>query len=378
MARTSLLLRLLLITLLATTTPLFSSAQSKNVDEQRRRVNQYKRDLESAKKEVDNLKKEKSSASRRLSALEGQMRSRSNYIAEIERERQIVIEEIELADACIDSLGGELQNNRDIYAEVVRTAYRNHQQNNNLTYLFSSSNLSDATRRMAELQHIASERKALADTILIQTEEYNKQRAILDIRRHELDSITRALAVEQAALKVDKLEAEREYNKLSSKEKAAVKRQREQQKRLDKAVEELSRLTRGNTVGSSFSSSTKSLNLPVNNGAISKSSGSTATITGSRGSAVRSIYEGLVMGVERNDITNHYSVFIAYGEYLSVYTNVSNVTVKPGEKVSKDQQIGTIGHGVDHNGKEYSYIQFAIHDTRKGRQLSVTEFFKKK
>ena len=144
MARTSLLLRLLLITLLATTTPLFSSAQSKNVDEQRRRVNQYKRDLESAKKEVDNLKKEKSSASRRLSALEGQMRSRSNYIAEIERERQIVIEEIELADACIDSLGGELQNNRDIYAEVVRTAYRNHQQNNNLTYLFSSSNLSDA------------------------------------------------------------------------------------------------------------------------------------------------------------------------------------------------------------------------------------------
>ena len=378
MARTSLLLRLLLITLLATTTPLFSSAQSNNVDEQRRRVNQYKRDLESAKKEVDNLKKEKSSASRRLSALEGQMRSRSNYIAEIERERQIVIEEIGLADACIDSLGGELQNNRDIYAEVVRTAYRNHQQNNNLIYLFSSSNLSDATRRMAELQHIASERKALADTILIQTEEYNKQRAILDIRRHELDSITRALAVEQAALKVDKLEAEREYNKLSSKEKAAVKRQREQQKRLDKAVEELSRLTRGNTVGSSFSSSTKSLNLPVNNGAISKSSGSTATITGSRGSAVRSIYEGLVMGVERNDITNHYSVFIAYGEYLSVYTNVSNVTVKPGEKVSKDQQIGTIGHGVDHNGKEYSYIQFAIHDTRKGRQLSVTEFFKKK
>ena len=378
MVRPSLLLRLLLITILAISIPYFSSAQSKNVDEQRRRVNQYKRDLESAKKEVDKLKKEKSSASRRLSALDDQMRSRSKYIAEIERERQIVIDEISLADASIDSLGGELQNNREIYAEVVRTAYRNHQQNNSLTYIFSSSNLSDATRRLTELQHIASERKALADTILCQTEEYNKQRAILDIRRHELDSITRALALEQAALKADKKEAEREYNKLSSKEKDAVKRQREQQKRLDKAVEELSRLTRGNTVGSSFSSSTKSLNLPVNNGAISKSSGSTATITGSRGSAVRSIYEGLVMGVEHNDITNHYSVFIAYGEYLSVYTNVSNVTVKPGEKVSKDQQIGTIGHGVDHNGKEYSYIQFAIHDTRKGRQLSVTEFFKKK
>ena len=84
------------------------------------------------------------------------------------------------------------------------------------------------------------------------------------------------------------------------------------------------------------------------------------------------------MRVDRNDITNHYSVFIAYGEYLSVYTNVSNVTVKAGDKVKQDQQIGTIGHGVDHNGKEYSYIQFAIHDTRKGKQLSVTDFFKKK
>ena len=84
------------------------------------------------------------------------------------------------------------------------------------------------------------------------------------------------------------------------------------------------------------------------------------------------------MRVDKNDITNHYAVFIAYGEYLSVYTNVSNVTVKAGEKVKRDQQIGTIGLGVDHNGKQYAYVQFAIHDTRAGRAISVAEFFKKK
>lgn len=378
MAKPRRIIRLLLILFLVTTTPLLLSAQSGSVEEQRRRVNQYKQDLEIAKREVANLKKEKSSASRRIEALYDQLRTRNRYIEEIEAERQLVIKEINAADFALDSLGGELNINREVYAEVVRTAYRNYRQNNNINYLFSSSDLSDATRRMADLQHIADERKALAETIVGQTEEYNKQRDILDVRRRELDSITSVLEDEQAALRADRAEAQREYNNLSSKEKSAVKRQREQQQRLDKAVEELSRLTRGNTVGASFSASTKSLNLPVNNGALSKSSGSTATITGSRGSAVRSIYEGLVMRVDRNDITNHYSVFIAYGEYLSVYTNVSNVTVKAGDKVKQDQQIGTIGHGVDHNGKEYSYIQFAIHDTRKGKQLSVTDFFKKK
>ena len=53
-----------LILILLTTTPLTVSAQKSNkaVDEQRRRVEQYKKSLDNAKSEVSKLKKEKSSA----------------------------------------------------------------------------------------------------------------------------------------------------------------------------------------------------------------------------------------------------------------------------------------------------------------------------
>lgn len=354
-------------------------AQSNSkIEEQRRRVEQYKRDLESVKREVAELKKEKSTASQRISALDGQVRTRNRYIGEIEREKGLVEGEIDGINHILDSLGRELNNNRHIYSEAIRTAYRNYRHSNYNNYLFTSASLSEMAHRMARLEHIARSRQALADTIAAQSMTYDQQRTLLDMRRGELDSTTRVLEAERAALKADRAEAQQDYNQLSRKEKRAITRQREQQQRLDKAIAELSKLTRGNKVGGSFSASTSNLNLPVEGGAISKTTGATATITGSKGAAVRTIYEGLVMRVDKSDITNHYSVFIAYGEYLSVYTNLSRVNVKAGDKVKRDQTIGTIGLGVDPSGKQYAYVQFAIHDTRAGRQISVADFFKKK
>lgn len=360
------------------TTPLTLSAQSNKVEEQRKRVEQFKKEVEDAKKEVANLKKEKSSASERIAALDRQVRTRSKYIKEVERELGFVIEEIAQTKALIDSLGSELEANREAYSEAVRTAYRNYRQSNSNNYLFSAQSLTDAAYRMARIQHIADSRRVLADTIEMQNEVYDMKYAELEQKRHELDSVTRSLQAERKELESDRKEAQQSYNQLSKKEKRAITRQREQQKKLDNAVAELSKLTKGNKVGGSFSSKTSNLNLPVAGGQLAKSSGGTATITGVQGAEVRSIYEGLVMRVDRNESTNHYAVFIAYGEYLSVYTNVSSVSVKAGDKVKRDQKIGTVGIGVDHTGKQYAYVQFAIHDTRAGRQISVTDFFKKR
>jgi septal ring factor EnvC (AmiA/AmiB activator) len=358
--------------------PLAGSAQSNKIEEQRKRVEQYKKEVESAKKEVESLKKQKSSASERIAALDRQVSSRSKYIREVERELNLVKDDIAETKALVDSLGRELEHNRKVYGEAVRTAYRNYRQSNSNNYLFSATSLKDAARRMARIQHIADSRRTLADTIEQQSDLYGRQHAELSKRHRELDSVTRVLQAERKELQSDRDEAQRSYNQLSKKEKKAITRQREQQKRLDNAVAELSKLTKGNKVGGDFSSKTSNLNLPVVGGSIAKSSGGTATITGTKGAEVRSIYEGLVMRVDRNESTNHYAVFIAYGEYLSVYTNISSVTVKAGDKVKRDQKIGTVGLGVDHTGKQYGYVQFAIHDTRAGRQISVTEFFKKK
>ena len=104
--------------------PLAGSAQSNKIEEQRKRVEQYKKEVESAKKEVESLKKQKSSASERITALDRQVSSRSKYIREVERELNLVKDDIAETKALVDSLGRELEHNRKVYGEAVRTAYR--------------------------------------------------------------------------------------------------------------------------------------------------------------------------------------------------------------------------------------------------------------
>lgn len=360
-----------------TTTPLLLSAQStKKVEEQRQKVEQYRKDLEKAKSEVSKLKKEKSSASERVKALNRQMNLRNNYIAETEQERSLVQEDIATVDHLADSLQQALDRNRAIYGEAVRAAYRSYRQNTATNYLFSSEGISDASRRMAQVQHLADSRKALAEEIARQEEELGIERERLATRRHELDSITMSLEKERASLAEDKREAQRTYNNLSSAERKALNNQQQQQKRLNSAIAELRKLTEGNTAGSSFSDKTKALNLPVVGGSVSKAQGNMATITGKRGSDVRSIYEGKVIRISK-DNTNHSMVFIAHGQYISVYTHLGSVSVKENQTVKRDQKIGTIGIGIDHTGKESAYMQFMINHADSNKRMSVMDCFKK-
>lgn len=371
-------IKLLLITLLATT-PLSASAQKsgKSVEDQRKRVEQYKKSLDNAKKQVNNLKKEKSSAHEQVKALEKQVKMRLEYISEVEAEHRLVEEEIAATEHIIDSLDATLAHNREIYGETVRVAYRNYKQNNSLYYLFSSRNITEAARRMAEMQHIADSRRALADTISVQSTRLEEQRAVLTVRSNELDSVTKALDKERRELEDDRVAAQRSYNKLSKREQDAINEQRKQEKLHENAVAELQKLIKNNTVGSSFSKSTRGLNLPVEGGTLTEE-GYGATITGKAGDSVRTMHEGKVEEIVRMDRTNHYTVYLSYGAHLVTFTNLSSVCVKKGDVLKKDQKIGTIGRGINAKGQEYHYIRIAVYERNSQKQLFVSNFFKKK
>lgn len=364
----------LIVVLLLTTTPLVAEADNKKTEEQRRRLEQYKKELEKAKREVDNLKREKSTASKQVAVLDRELRMRGDYIAEVENERDMVQADILRADSLIDSLNGVLAHNREIYAEAVRVAYRNYSQNSGTNYLLSSTNITEAARRMAQMQHIAESRRALADTIRLQTTLLDEQRMLLDARSHELDSISSVLEKEHRELSATRTEAQRTYNKLTKREKEAINEQRRQQKLHDEAVKELQRLLKGNTVGAGFSRNTKGLNLPVDGGTLSEE-GFGATISGKKGDAVKTIHEGIVQEIQYKANTNRYTIFLGYNEYLVTYTNLGSVSVKKGDIVKKDQKIGTIGGGISAN--DAPYVRLAIYDCETKKPLIVSQFFRK-
>lgn len=369
----------LLLLILLTTTPLAASAQksSKAVDDQRKRVEQYKKSLDNAKKEVDNLKKEKAGARDQVKALEKQVKMRQEYINEVEAEHALVEAEITATEHVIDSLGTTLAHNREIYAEAVRIAYRNHKQNNSQYYIYSSRNITEAARRMAEMQHVANSRKELADSITSQNKRLEEQRQVLNARSQELDSVTKALEKERRILEDDRVAAQRSYNKLSKREQEAINQQRKQEKLHEKAVAELQKMIQNNTVGASFSKSTRGLNLPVAGGTLTEE-GYGATITGKAGDSVHTMHEGKVEEIVRMERTNHYTVYLSYGAHLVTFTNLSAVCVKKGDVLKKDQKIGTIGRGINAKGNEYYYIRIAVYERNSQKQLFVSNFFKKK
>lgn len=347
-----------------------------SVAEQKRRVEQYKRDLEKTKREVQELKQQKGSATQRVNKLTKQMNLRTSYIAETERKRDLLTYEAGKLNKKIDSLVKALKHNKSIYAEVVRVAYRDYAANNATTYLFSSTTISDAAHRMVNLRHIAEQRAELAEQIKQQGRHLVAMRDELQSRRIELDSIGRSLEREHRELERDREEAKRTFDKLTEQERKAINEQKRQQKQLEEATKELRKLTEGNKVGKGFSASTKALNLPVEGGKTHKIQTNMVKITGSNGSAVRSIYEGKVVRI-LTDNTNHSTVMIAHGQYVSVYSHLSQIRVKEGDVVKRNQTIGVIGIGVDHKGAMSAYMQFMIVNTESNTQVNVMDCFKK-
>lgn len=68
----------------------------------------------------------------------------------------------------------------------------------------------------------------------------------------------------------------------------------------------------------------------------------------------RCVFSGIVTTVMNQTFGNQF-VLIRHGDYFTVYTNLSSVTVKPGDKVSTKQEIGTIYTDPSENKTELNF-----------------------
>ncbi|MEG0499123.1 MAG: M23 family metallopeptidase, partial [Alistipes sp.] len=90
------------------------------------------------------------------------------------------------------------------------------------------------------------------------------------------------------------------------------------------------------------------------------------------------IYEGKVVEIKRNRITTKYDVYIAHGEYLTTYANLGATTVEKGQKVAKNQQIGTIGSSVNIDTMETEYkLIFGIYAPTPSETMRAENCFRK-
>ena len=165
---------------------------------------------------------------------------------------------------------------------------------------------------------------------------------------------------------------------MSAREKAVLREKERQEEQLDTAIAELQKLTKGNKAGASFSTRTSNLNLPVEGGRVKRYRDNMAEITGPKGARITAIYEGKVVDVKRNRITNRFDVYIAHGQYITSYANLNSVSVAKGQTVAKNSAIGVIGPAVYIQTMKTEYrLVFGIYPPAGAKKMRASDCFRK-
>lgn len=373
--------RLLLFILFAAAAAPAAAQQSdtdRKIAEQERIIADLERRIQQSDKEIDKLRKERSSAQSQAAGLTRRISSRNRQIEATERKASLIETDMRRADSASQALGAELSRLREAYSEMVREAYRNYRHNNFLTYIFTSGDFEQMTHRLSMLRSVADLRSRRLHEIARVREQVAAERAELDRRSRQLDSARRTLASQQARLKADEKAAKAAAQRLSRKEKEAMKRQQDDEQRLSVAMDELRRLSKGNKEGGSFSSKTTNLRLPVEGGRVKRYNGNMAEVVGPKGARVISIYDGKVLKITQNRITGKYDVYVAHGEYVSSYANLGSVCVSEGQKIARNGQLGVIGSAVDLETMSTHYrMMFGIYHPSPKVQLKASNCFRK-
>ena len=356
-----------------------SAEQKERIAEQRKVIEELEKQLAEDELRLKEIKQDKSNALKRMNSITKQIKLRTSLLSRTENEIVSIEKNIANNENMLQQTIKEHDLEKQKYAEMVREAYRNYKQNNYIIYILASKDFNDAARRMANIRAMAvlrAERMRRIDSLATSL---NSQQERLAQRRHSLDSVQRKASEQRKKLQGDVKSAQMTMNQLSSKEKSALKEKMQSEERLDAAIDELRKLTKGNKEGASFSRTTSNLNLPVKSGTVRRYKGNMAEITGSKGATIHSIYDGKVVEVKRNRISGQYDVFVAHGEYITSYANLESVKVEKGAKVGKNEAIGVIGTSVNITTMQPEYkMVFGIYSPNPKETMRAADCFKKK
>lgn len=353
-------------------------AQSNSADRYKKEIKRLEEGIAKSQRELDALKKEKGAASKRVAALDRKIEQRSALINETSRRMETLGRAVEESERRTQALTDTLTRLERGNREAVRAAWRNYRMRNTTTYILSSESFAEAARRIASLRAAGEHNIARMHTIAQVREQVQREQEELARQRTELAEERSRLDSERKQMRTDVKSLRADVNRLTTKEKKVLKAKKAQEAELKAAARELQKLSKGNRVGGKFSRSTRGLNIPLAGGRMGNNSGEMAEFVGKAGAVVRTVFEGKVLDVKRNRINNKWEVYIAHGEYITVYSELASTTVQKGQSVVRDQQIGTAGESLDIlTQRSEGRIRFIAVSPDVNERLRAADFFRK-
>ena len=378
-----------------------NSAAVKKLERQRKEA---LADIEQTNKLLQETSKSAKNSLNRLNLLSKQIQSRKQVIGLLNQELDAIEKDILGLQADIRLLKSQLSQKQANYGKSMRGMYKRRSAQDKLLFILSAENFGQSLRRMRYLREYAGWQKRQAEEIIAKQQEIaakqramektrTEKRALLDVRQTESKKLQTEEAAQQAEVK--------ELNKKQSSLKAELKKKQRQAEALNRQIEkqiaeEIARAEaaakaarekaakgkkqEGNAANGSKEervAATKggyamtkaerqlSDNFGNNRGRLPypvtgrhtvvatfgeqqhaqlkyvRTSNSGIDIQSDPGADARAVFNGVVTRVFVIPGYNN-SVIVRHGNYLTVYSNLSQVYVKAGDSVATRQSIGKI------------------------------------
>lgn len=329
---------------------------------------------------LEKTQRSKQTSLNKLNILNQQIRSREKLIETMNHELNEVQMDIHVENVQIDQISRDLQKLKTDYARMIYHAYRTMNSRSRLAFILAAKDFNQAYQRLKYYQQYTAYRRNQAERILRTQATLEGRKKSLEQIKSEKVALIDAQEREKQKLDREKKEKAKTIKELNSKEKQLLSTLRTKQQAAQRLQREIEKLIAAEIKASarkeatsadsrdglaltpserelstSFASNQGKLPWPCERGFISGTFGEHAhpvleyvkvknngiDIMTERGSSVRAVFNGKVSKVMSFPNFNKV-VIIRHGEYLTVYSNLTDVTVKEGQEIKTRQTIGRV------------------------------------
>lgn len=369
---------------------------AQNQEELERKKEKLMQEIKEKEAQLQNVRSKEKSVAKLLQLQKEKINLKETLINTTEKQTRVLSDNIYVNQKEVNKLNAELKELKEDYAAMILKSYKNKSAHSRAMFLLSSSNFSQAYKRLQYMKQYSAYRKMQAEEIKKKTQELKDHNAKLSGQKTEKEKLLAEQEKQRQDLVKEKLDQEKIANSLKKDKKqiaAEIKKKQQETKRIDAQIQKLIRdaiaeanrkaaaakakanpktTTAAETkaiesstkivltpeaklVSDNFKANKGRLPWPVEKGAITLGYGnqphpvykslevhnSGIEITTESGANARCVFAGEVTKVIVTSPLNK-AVCVQHGDYFTIYQNLSSVNVSAGDKVTAKQILGKV------------------------------------
>lgn len=365
--------------------PLISSVQAQDRKKLNSQVKQLEKEIAYTTRLIKETQKNKNVSVTQLNLLNQQIRKQEKLINKMRQEIQLVEQSINEKQLNINKKEKELNDLKKEYALLIVNSRKNLSSYDRMMFVFASKDFNQAFKRLKYFEQYSQYRKKQVKIIEQKHDSLQLSLKALNALKNEKEQLRINEEKEKRNINQQKIKQQRDLNKLQGKEKklkSELKKQNRQKAKLKKKIEaillaeakknrEFEMTPDQVQLSKSFAENKGKLPWPVKNGVVFSSFGEHAhpvlkgikirndgiDIVTNKGSNARAIFNGEVRSIISVPGSANFAVLVKHGDFFSLYSNLVEVFVKPGDQIKVKQDIGKISLDKEDNTTK---LQFQI------------------